>query len=373
MKNAQKAGSYVKNIVSTAPPPRRVSALAGFQAGRGGKNTTHWSAAAIIFALASVLLAGTLLLAQSLAVKPDATGNLVLHWPGVTGSHYRVESSSNLLDWAWSPADLLGAGTDLGNVVHSNGVAENRKFWRVVTYDVNAIMAPASIGLFNNTLASVLPQIGASYAWTITGGDFLETQWRLNHPFCRQHAGRGHPHLRSDPVRLDRRLQLVPGHGHQPPRQAAHHYSGICDRGAGRPHRQRGKPVGGGLGVEHCGRCHYLRRHQQPDHLHRGFRRPPDAPMHPTRGGLSAAADPVVVQVLATNAGAWNTPLSEQPAALADQPQRRRRRMGVCQHAPHRGSVDLPRWRLRRRGVLSRQHSATRRQRMAHAFPRIPT
>ena len=271
-----------------------------------------WGAAAWrAFALVGWLLAGTWLEAQSIAVKPDASGNLVLHWTGVTGKHYRVESSSNLLNRVRSPADLLGSDTDLGTVVRANDILDNRGFWRVATYDVNAIMAPASVGLFNNTMASVLPQTGVSYEWAITGGDFLEQNGTSTIRFAASTPGvvtltcvltRSGLIVASNSCQvtvinsLVKPLIITPGY-------VTAGQGGITASVENQPGAAAAWSLAGGVITAGATNNHVTYTAGSAGSL--------TLQCTVTRGGISATADPVTVHVLATNAGAWNTPLAE--------------------------------------------------------------
>lgn len=78
------------------------------------------------------------------ALLYDATGNLVLRWPGDTGKHYRVESSGDLKTWTALPGDSIGSGAELSVSVQSAG--ETRKFWRVVATDGSGLAASGGNG-----------------------------------------------------------------------------------------------------------------------------------------------------------------------------------------------------------------------------------
>ena len=68
----------------------------------------------------------------------DATGNLVLRWPGVIGKHYRIESSADLRTWTQQPDEFIGDGTALNAIVRPAGSAASRpEFWRVVVSDAD--------------------------------------------------------------------------------------------------------------------------------------------------------------------------------------------------------------------------------------------
>jgi hypothetical protein len=68
--------------------------------------------------------------------QADAAGNLVLRWPGVTGKHYRIESTTDLRTWTRQPDEFIGIGTELSTIVRPAGTAGPvLQFWRVVVFD----------------------------------------------------------------------------------------------------------------------------------------------------------------------------------------------------------------------------------------------
>ena len=135
------------------------------------------------FALRFALLAGLLASpfrtgAQTTfnaTLQRDASGSLVLHWPGASGKSYHIESSLDLNTWAALPSDFTGTGAELSSIVRPAGAIDPaRQFWRVVAVPAGAITVPATTAVFTSTMASVVPLVGVSYHWTITGGDFTE-------------------------------------------------------------------------------------------------------------------------------------------------------------------------------------------------------
>ncbi len=100
----------------------------------------------------------------------DASGNLVLRWPSVTGKHYQIESSTDLANWAASPLLRPGTGADLSEIVGPAGVAApGRQFWRVAVADTDT----DSDGLNDWEEA----QLGTSSASADTDSDGRTDSW----------------------------------------------------------------------------------------------------------------------------------------------------------------------------------------------------
>jgi hypothetical protein len=89
------------------------------------------------------------------SLQNDASGNLVLRWPGLAGKHYRIEVSSNLTVWTAVPGEFTGAGAELTSVVRPAGTVNPAKqFWRVVAVD-GGIVADGGDGRVELTWATV--------------------------------------------------------------------------------------------------------------------------------------------------------------------------------------------------------------------------
>jgi hypothetical protein len=118
------------------------------------------------------------------------SGALVLHWPSQIGQRYRIESSPDLTNWTTLPGSLAGTGGELTSTVRPAGVTDPaRQFWRVSATTNTGIDAPLSTNVLQNTPASVVPQVGVTYHWTITGGDFTESDGAPNIHFVASTTG----------------------------------------------------------------------------------------------------------------------------------------------------------------------------------------
>ncbi len=105
----------------------------------------------------------------------DDSGNLVLNWPGQSGLSYHLESSPDLRVWTALPGSIVGTGGELTAIVRTAGTVDPaRQFWRVVADPTAGIAVAPATPVYTNTLASVTPQVGVSYRWTITGGHLTE-------------------------------------------------------------------------------------------------------------------------------------------------------------------------------------------------------
>ena len=130
---------------------------------------------------AIVLLASGLAIAQTAApfaaaLETNTGGNLVLRWPSATGQRYRLESSADLVHWTPAPGSFAGNGLTLSSLVQAAGAStDTRRFWRVNAAPDTGIDTPLATLVYQNTGASVAPRINVSYHWTITGGDFTES------------------------------------------------------------------------------------------------------------------------------------------------------------------------------------------------------
>ncbi len=67
----------------------------------------------------------------------DNAGNLVLRWQGVAGKRYRIESSPDLVSWAATAGEFIGAGLELGATVRPAGATGPKLFWRIAVADVD--------------------------------------------------------------------------------------------------------------------------------------------------------------------------------------------------------------------------------------------
>ena len=110
------------------------------------------------------------------AIRTETDGSLVLTWPSTTGQRYRIEASTNLVNWSPLAGSFAGNGLAQSTIVQAAGSGnETQRFWRVSTTSDSGIDAPLSTSVFLNTGASVAPQVNVSYHWTIAGGDFTES------------------------------------------------------------------------------------------------------------------------------------------------------------------------------------------------------
>ncbi|MBK8474725.1 MAG: hypothetical protein IPL39_00005 [Opitutaceae bacterium] len=75
--------------------------------------------------------------ASRLAVVPqrDPAGNLVLHWTGVAGKHYVIESSTDLRTWTPQAEDRTGTSFEV--IVRPVGTGPGREFWRIAVSDAD--------------------------------------------------------------------------------------------------------------------------------------------------------------------------------------------------------------------------------------------
>ena len=103
----------------------------------------------------------------------DAPGTITVRWAGVTGKHYRIESSSDLLTWAALPGDHSGAGSELASIVRLAGGDGDRAFWRIVGFDVDT----DGDGLNDWEEA----QLGTNPTSADTDGDGLPDAWEAAH------------------------------------------------------------------------------------------------------------------------------------------------------------------------------------------------
>ncbi len=124
------------------------------------------------------------------ATIEDDGGALVLHWPSQTGQHYSIEASPDLITWNAIPGTIAGTGAELVSVVRPAGtINPARQFWRVVATPDAGIAVSSTTPVFQNTGASVSPQVNVSYHWTITGGDFTESDGAANIHFAASAPG----------------------------------------------------------------------------------------------------------------------------------------------------------------------------------------
>jgi len=109
-------------------------------------------------------------------IQIDTSRNLVLHWPSQGGLRYRVEFSANLINWTGVPGSFIGTGDEITPLVCAADATEPAsRFCRVSAAADTGMDVPLSTGVLQNTGASVIPQVGVSYHWTITSGDFTES------------------------------------------------------------------------------------------------------------------------------------------------------------------------------------------------------
>ncbi len=131
-------------------------------------------------ALSVALLATVLRLSGQVVTPPQVhlgqeNGALVLRWTGENGAHYFLEASADLEVWRTLSGNHLGNGSELAvSVLDLSPAAPARSFWRVTALPNTGIAVPATTTALTNTHASVVPQIGVSYSWTISGGSFTE-------------------------------------------------------------------------------------------------------------------------------------------------------------------------------------------------------
>lgn len=123
-------------------------------------------------------LAGTDPLASSsrfaAAPQAEADGSLSLHWAGVAGKRYQVETSPDLLTWNVdaSLGALAGAGVELRPTVRPAGAPTTQpQFWRVAVSDTDS----DSDGLNNWEEA----QLGTSPTIADTDSDGLTDGWEV--------------------------------------------------------------------------------------------------------------------------------------------------------------------------------------------------
>lgn len=70
---------------------------------------------------------------------PDASGNLVVHWHGISGKRYHLEASADLQNWATLQDSFAGDGTECHAIVRPAGTASvARQFWRVTVADTDS-------------------------------------------------------------------------------------------------------------------------------------------------------------------------------------------------------------------------------------------
>ena len=73
------------------------------------------------------------------SVGRDEAGNRVVRWTGISGKHYFVETSTDLITWLPLPGDYSGAGATLSAIVQPAGPSpQNRAFWHVVAFDIDS-------------------------------------------------------------------------------------------------------------------------------------------------------------------------------------------------------------------------------------------
>ena len=69
----------------------------------------------------------------------DASGNLVVRWPGIAGKYYFIETSTDLATWTPLPGDYTGTGAELSAIVRPAGTGSgSRAFWHVVVFDMDS-------------------------------------------------------------------------------------------------------------------------------------------------------------------------------------------------------------------------------------------
>ncbi|MBK8476044.1 MAG: hypothetical protein IPL39_06935 [Opitutaceae bacterium] len=69
----------------------------------------------------------------------DASGNLVLRWPGVAGKQYHIEVSADLQHWDALPPVFSGKDNGYSTIVRPTGSpTPTRQFWRVSVLDIDS-------------------------------------------------------------------------------------------------------------------------------------------------------------------------------------------------------------------------------------------
>ncbi len=109
------------------------------------------------------------------AVTPqrDPAGNLVLHWMGVAGKHYVIESSTDLRTWTPGLVEHCGTGTVFEVIVRPAGTGAAREFWRIAVSDADTDRD----GL--NDWEEI--QLGTSSAVADTDKDGLPDAWEVGY------------------------------------------------------------------------------------------------------------------------------------------------------------------------------------------------
>ena len=71
------------------------------------------------------------------ALENDASGNLVLRWAGLPGKRYRIDSTTNLVNWTLGTELLTAAQAP--RIVRAAAVTPwPRQFWRVTAFDIDS-------------------------------------------------------------------------------------------------------------------------------------------------------------------------------------------------------------------------------------------
>jgi hypothetical protein len=250
----------------------------------------------------------------SATLQAAPNGDLVLHWPSQTGQRYHLQSSADLVTWTDLPGALAGTGSELTSAVRPAGaVGPARQFWRVVAGANTGITVPASTPVFANTLATVVPRIGVSYDWTISGGDFTESSGAATIHFVASIPGTvtltctvtdnttqavvatysTQVTATNAPVQP---LILAPGF-------ATTGQTGLAASVENQPGTAYSWTISGGTITAGAGTSSVT--------FTAGATGPLTLSCSATRGGVAASSLPATVHVLAAGAGIWETPLSE--------------------------------------------------------------
>ncbi|MBK8478399.1 MAG: hypothetical protein IPL39_19565 [Opitutaceae bacterium] len=111
---------------------------------------------ASLLALSSICASAQTATPFAATLQTAANGDLVLHWPGETDQHYRVEASADLQNWTALPTVYTGGGSEMETIVRAAGTSDPaRQFWRVVTIDPSALIATGADGKVSLTWGAV--------------------------------------------------------------------------------------------------------------------------------------------------------------------------------------------------------------------------